>query len=201
MSIRIVPIATATTLAVGLGAAGVLTANAAVPAIVPGTSTTEVVAGSLSPATFQASLTRALEEKKAADITAMREAVAANLAAQAEAAAAAASSTASAPAATSASAATTTTAAAADTSGASGDVAAWANSSKAMSVKSCESGNNYSTNTGNGYYGAWQFDIPSWLANGGGAYAATPDQAPAWAQDQVAYNYYQSAGWGPWSCG
>ncbi|MCB9411494.1 MAG: transglycosylase family protein [Actinobacteria bacterium] len=70
-----------------------------------------------------------------------------------------------------------------------------------MAVKNCESGNNYSTNTGNGYYGAWQFDIPSWLANGGGAYAATPDQAPAWAQDQVAYNYYQAAGWGPWACG
>jgi hypothetical protein len=69
-----------------------------------------------------------------------------------------------------------------------------------MSVKNCESGNNYSTNTGNGYYGAWQFDLPSWHANGGGAYAATPDQAPAWAQDQVAYNYYQVAGWRPWAC-
>lgn len=83
----------------------------------------------------------------------------------------------------------------------SGDASAWANNPKSLSVKQCESGNNYSTNTGNGYYGAWQFDLPSWLANGGGAYAATPDQAPAWAQDQVAYNYYQSSGWGPWSCG
>ncbi|MFM2438066.1 MAG: hypothetical protein RLZ55_883 [Actinomycetota bacterium] len=92
-----------------------------------------------------------------------------------------------------------TTSAPASTGG-SGDASAWANSSAAMAVKSCESGNNYSTNTGNGYYGAWQFDISSWLANGGGAYAATPDQASAAAQDQVAYNYYQSAGWGPWSC-
>ena len=89
----------------------------------------------------------------------------------------------------------------AESGGASGDVAAWASSAKSMSVKMCESGNNYSTNTGNGYYGAWQFDIPSWLANGGGAYASRPDLAPAWAQDQVAYNYYQVAGWGPWSCG
>ena len=83
---------------------------------------------------------------------------------------------------------------------ASGDAASWASSSAAMAVKRCESGNNYSTNTGNGYYGAWQFDAASWLANGGGAYAPTADQAPSWAQDQVAYNYYSSAGWGPWEC-
>jgi resuscitation-promoting factor RpfB len=82
-----------------------------------------------------------------------------------------------------------------------GDVASWANSAKSNSVKQCESGGNYSINTGNGYYGAWQFDLPSWLANGGGAYAPRPDLAPAWAQDQVAYNYYQKAGWGPWGCG
>ena len=88
-----------------------------------------------------------------------------------------------------------------DYSGASGDLSSWANSGKSMSVKQCESGNNYSTNTGNGYYGAWQFDLPSWHANGGGAYASRPDLAPAWAQDQVAYNYYQKAGWGPWGCG
>ncbi|MCB0915946.1 MAG: transglycosylase family protein [Actinobacteria bacterium] len=89
---------------------------------------------------------------------------------------------------------------AANTGAAGGDAAAWASSAAAMSVKSCESGGNYSTNTGNGYYGAWQFDESSWLANGGGAYAPLPHLAPSWAQDQVAYNYYQSAGWGPWSC-
>lgn len=83
---------------------------------------------------------------------------------------------------------------------ATGDAASWASSSAAMAVKQCESGGNYSTNTGNGYYGAWQFDAASWLANGGGAYAPTADQAPSWAQDQVAYNYYSSAGWGPWAC-
>ena len=219
MSNRVMPVAAITTAVVGLGAAGMLTAQA-VPTAVPSAGSTEVVAGSMSPTTFQSSLLRAFEAKKAADLNAMREAVVANWVAQAEAAriaaeeaaaAAAAAQAAQAAQSTSASyaapvaaastSAATTTTAAADTSGASGDVAAWANSSKAMSVKSCESGNNYSTNTGNGYYGAWQFDIPSWLANGGGAYAATPDQAPAWAQDQVAYNYYQSAGWGPWSCG
>ena len=76
----------------------------------------------------------------------------------------------------------------------------WAAGAGPLRVRMCESGNTYTINTGNGYYGAWQFDLPSWLANGGGAYAATPDQASAAAQDQVAYNYYQSAGWGPWEC-
>jgi hypothetical protein len=37
-------------------------------------------------------------------------------------------------------------------------------------------------------------------ANGGGAYAERPDLAPSWAQDEVAYNYYQTAGWSPWEC-
>ena len=83
----------------------------------------------------------------------------------------------------------------------SAEVAAWASSPKSMDVKMCESTNNYAINTGNGYYGAWQFDYPSWHANGGGAYAEYPHLAPDWAQDQVAYNYYQVAGWGPWECG
>ena len=77
----------------------------------------------------------------------------------------------------------------------------WASGAKPMSVKQCESGNNYSTNTGNGYYGAWQFDRSSWLANGGGQYAAYPHLATPAQQDQIAYNYYQKAGWGPWACG
>lgn len=105
-----------------------------------------------------------------------------------------------APASTGGSSTSTSNSASSSSAGGSGDASSWANSAAAMAVKTCESGNNYSTNTGNGYYGAWQFDLPSWLANGGGAYAATPDQASAAAQDQVAYNYYQSAGWGPWEC-
>ena len=36
-------------------------------------------------------------------------------------------------------------------------------------VANCESTNNWSINTGNGYYGGLQFDIGTWLANGGGA--------------------------------
>ncbi|TXH41471.1 MAG: hypothetical protein E6Q90_11680 [Actinobacteria bacterium] len=70
-----------------------------------------------------------------------------------------------------------------------------------MAVKSCESTNNYSTNTGNGYYGAWQFDYPSWHANGGGQFADYPHQATPAQQDFVAYTYWLKAGWGPWECG
>jgi len=81
-----------------------------------------------------------------------------------------------------------------------GSADAWASGSKQQSVIQCESGGNYSTNTGNGYYGAWQFDRQSWLANGGGEYAALPHQASPSEQNQVAYNYYQQSGWSPWAC-
>lgn len=81
-----------------------------------------------------------------------------------------------------------------------GSAAAWAAGAGPTRVRNCESGNNYSTNTGNGYYGAWQFDLSSWYANGGGSYASRPDLAPKWAQDQVAYNYWKRAGWSPWAC-
>ena len=152
-----------------------------------------VVAGSLSTAKLQESLNLVWLDKVLKD----------NAAAEAAAAQRAQAAAAAAPA-SSASTQTGSVAqptAGAPAAGASGDVSSWANSGKSMSVKACESGNNYSTNTGNGYYGAWQFDLPSWHANGGGAYASRPDLAPAWAQDQVAYNYYQKAGWGPWGCG
>ena len=54
---------------------------------------------------------------------------------------------------------------------------AWAAGAGPTKVRICESGNNYSINTGNGYYGAWRFDYPSWHANGGGQFAAYPNYA------------------------
>lgn len=87
----------------------------------------------------------------------------------------------------------------ASSSGAS-SASSWAAGYEASAVRRCESGSNYATNTGNGYFGAYQFDIPSWYANGGGAYASRPDLAPSWAQDQVAYTYWSKAGWSPWEC-
>ena len=78
--------------------------------------------------------------------------------------------------------------------------AAWAATAKPQSVIRCESGGNYSINTGNGYYGAWQFDYPSWHANGGGRFAQFPHQASKAEQDFVAWTYWTRSGWGPWAC-
>ena len=41
----------------------------------------------------------------------------------------------------------------------------------------CESTDNWSINTGNGYYGRIQFDLGTWKANGGAKYAPRPDLA------------------------
>jgi uncharacterized protein YabE (DUF348 family) len=69
-------------------------------------------------------------------------------------------------------------------------------------VAGCESGGNWSTNTGNGYYGGLQFDLGTWNANGGSAYAARPDLASKAQQIAVATALYQKAGSSPWPvCG
>ncbi len=76
----------------------------------------------------------------------------------------------------------------------------WADGSKPRAVRQCESGGNYRINTGNGYYGAYQFSHGTWLGVGGGRYARTADKAPAWAQDHMAYRLFKKSGWGPWGC-
>ncbi|WP_427133210.1 ubiquitin-like domain-containing protein [Pseudarthrobacter sp. S9] len=68
-------------------------------------------------------------------------------------------------------------------------------------IARCESGGNWSINSGNGYYGGLQFDVSSWLANGGGAYAPNASQASKAQQIAVANAYYAKAGLGPWGCG
>lgn len=63
-------------------------------------------------------------------------------------------------------------------------------------LRSCEG--SYTTNTGNGYYGAYQFDIQTWGGYGGFANASL---APPEIQDQKAWETYQRRGWQPWpSC-
>jgi hypothetical protein len=58
-----------------------------------------------------------------------------------------------------------------------------------------ESGCNYATNTGNGYYGAYQYDIGTWNNYGGYARA---DQAPPSVQDAKAAETYARRGCSPW---
>ena len=49
----------------------------------------------------------------------------------------------------------------------------------------CESGGDYGANTGNGYYGGWQFDSQTWDAYGDPRYGEA-NQAPPSVQDQAA---------------
>ena len=67
-------------------------------------------------------------------------------------------------------------------------------------IATCESTNNWSINTGNGYYGGLQFDIPTWNSAGGGAYASRPDLATREQQIAVAETLYASRGTSPWAC-
>lgn len=76
----------------------------------------------------------------------------------------------------------------------------WADNRKARQVRQCESGGNYNINTGNGYYGAWQFNGGTWLGSGGKRYAYRANQAPKFAQDHIAWKLWKSRGWSPWSC-
>jgi hypothetical protein len=65
-------------------------------------------------------------------------------------------------------------------------------------IRWCESSNDYSANTGNGYYGAYQFSLETWWWLG---YAGYPDQAPPNVQDEAALVLYGIYGWTPWpSC-
>jgi len=59
----------------------------------------------------------------------------------------------------------------------------------------CESGGNWSINTGNGYYGGLQFSQSSWEAAGGEGRA---DQASREQQIAAAENLQAQQGWGAW---
>jgi uncharacterized protein YabE (DUF348 family) len=69
-------------------------------------------------------------------------------------------------------------------------------------VAQCESGGDWSINTGNGFYGGLQFDYSTWLSNGGGAYASRADLATREEQIAVATRLYNARGSSPWPvCG
>ena len=62
-------------------------------------------------------------------------------------------------------------------------------------LRQCESGGNYSTNTGNGYYGAYQFTQQTW--NGVGMSGSPASASPA-QQDAAAQKLQAQSGWGQW---
>ncbi|MCT7352328.1 LysM peptidoglycan-binding domain-containing protein [Streptomyces sp. 15-116A] len=69
-------------------------------------------------------------------------------------------------------------------------------------VAQCESGGNWSINTGNGYYGGLQFSASTWAAYGGTKYAATADQATKAQQIEIAEKVLAGQGKGAWPvCG
>jgi LysM repeat protein len=69
-------------------------------------------------------------------------------------------------------------------------------------IAACESGGNWSTDTGNGFYGGLQFTEQTWLAYGGGQYAASANLATPAQQIAVAQQVLAGQGIGAWPvCG
>jgi hypothetical protein len=72
-------------------------------------------------------------------------------------------------------------------------------SSQLYSLRMCESGGRYNINTGNGYYGAYQFSVGTWRSLG---YAGYPHQASPATQDAAVRKLFARTGWSSWpSCG
>ena len=91
------------------------------------------------------------------------------------------------PASTSSSSASSSVSAGASSSAAAGGV--WA------ALAQCESGGNPSTNTGNGFYGMYQFTLSTWQGLGG---SGLPSQASAAEQTALAQKLQARSGWGQW---
>ena len=69
-------------------------------------------------------------------------------------------------------------------------------------VAECESGGNWSINTGNGYYGGLQFSASTWSGYGGNQYAPRADLATREQQIAVAEKVLAGQGRGAWpTCG
>ena len=65
-------------------------------------------------------------------------------------------------------------------------------------LATCESGGNWASNTGNGYYGGLQFSLGAWQGYGGSAYAAYPHEATREEQIAVAERLRAARGYQPW---
>jgi resuscitation-promoting factor RpfA len=65
-------------------------------------------------------------------------------------------------------------------------------------LRICESGNNFRENSGNGYYGAYQFAPSTWHAIG---FRGRPDHAKHLTQNRAAMKLHHMQGWSAWpSC-
>ncbi|HEX3197854.1 MAG TPA: ubiquitin-like domain-containing protein [Propionibacteriaceae bacterium] len=62
-------------------------------------------------------------------------------------------------------------------------------------IAECESGGDWSINTGNGYYGGLQFSLSTWRAYGGSGY---PHKASREEQIRIAKKVQAADGWGAW---
>lgn len=62
-------------------------------------------------------------------------------------------------------------------------------------IAACESGGNWSINTGNGFYGGLQFTLSTWRAYGG---TGMPNNASRETQIAVAKRVQAAQGWGAW---
>lgn len=62
-------------------------------------------------------------------------------------------------------------------------------------LRFCEAGGDYSRNSGNGFYGAYQFNLSTWGNYGGYRF---PHEAPPEVQDAKARDTQARRGWNPW---
>jgi hypothetical protein len=62
-------------------------------------------------------------------------------------------------------------------------------------LRKCEAGGVYTRNSGNGYYGAYQFAAGTWRSLG---YPGLPHEAPPEMQDEAAKRLQARGGWGQW---
>jgi hypothetical protein len=62
-------------------------------------------------------------------------------------------------------------------------------------LRACESGGNYQADTGNGFYGAYQFAVGTWHSLG---YSGLPSDAAPGTQDAAARHLQSERGWSPW---
>jgi len=64
-----------------------------------------------------------------------------------------------------------------------------------LALRTCESSDNYSENTGNGFFGAYQFSQSTWTGLG---FPGRPDQESPAMQDEAAQKDQAQSGWGQW---